>query len=113
LSGDYRGTERRCRTLIDSLSGDLSRNRFGLVAYPAVVARAFLARALAELGDFDEGRQHGDEAVRLAELLDHPFSLIWACLNLEPPEGVRENSSGRSCCSSVRSLSQTNGTSCT
>src|SRR5262249_32803553 len=77
------------RTLIDSLSGDLSRNRFGLVAYPAVVARAFLARALAELGDFGEGRHHGDEAVRLAESLDHPFSLIWACLNLGRLEAVR------------------------
>jgi class 3 adenylate cyclase/tetratricopeptide (TPR) repeat protein len=82
LSGDYRGTERLCRTLIDALPGDLSRNRFGLVAYPAVVARAFLARALAELGVFEEGRDHGQEAVRLAESLDHPFSLIWACLNL-------------------------------
>ena len=82
LSGDYRETGRLCRTLIDSLSGDLSRNRFGLVAYPAVVARAFLARVLAELGEFEEGREHGREAVRLAESLDHPFSLIWACLNL-------------------------------
>jgi len=89
LSGDYRGTERRCRTLIDSLSGDLSRNRFGLVAYPAVVARAFLARALAEVGDFEEGRHHGDEAVSLAESLDHPFSLIWACLNLGRLESLR------------------------
>jgi tetratricopeptide (TPR) repeat protein len=89
LSGDYRGTVRRCRTLINSLSGDLSRNRFGLVAYPAVVARAFLARALAELGDFEEGRHHGDEAVRLAESLDHPFSVIWACLNLGRLEGLR------------------------
>jgi class 3 adenylate cyclase/tetratricopeptide (TPR) repeat protein len=89
LSGDYRGTERRCRTLIDALSGDLSRNRFGLVAYPAVVARAFLARALAELGDFEEGRHHGDEAVRLAESLDHPFSLIWAYLNLGRLKSLR------------------------
>jgi tetratricopeptide (TPR) repeat protein len=67
---------------MDARPGDLSRNRFGLVAYPAVVARAFLARALAELGEFDEGREHGEEAVRLAEAVDHPFSLIWACLNL-------------------------------
>ena len=89
LSGDYRGTERLCRTLIDALPGDLSRKRFGLVAYPAVVARAFLARALAELGVFDEGRDHGEEAVRLAEALDHPFSLIWACLNLGRLEGLR------------------------
>jgi class 3 adenylate cyclase/tetratricopeptide (TPR) repeat protein len=89
LSGDYRGTERLCRTLIDALPGDLSRNRFGLVAYPAVVARAFLARALAELGVFEEGRDHGQEAVRLAESLDHPFSLIWACLNLGRLEDLR------------------------
>ncbi|HET7448110.1 MAG TPA: hypothetical protein VFJ49_09405, partial [Methyloceanibacter sp.] len=89
LAGDYRGIERRCRTLIESLSGDLARNRFGLVAYPAVVARAFLARALGELGEFEEGRHHGHEAIRLAELLDHPFSLIWACLNLARLEGLR------------------------
>jgi tetratricopeptide (TPR) repeat protein len=89
LSGDYRGTERLCRTLIDSLEGDLSRERFGLVAYPVVVSRAFLARALAELGEFDEGRDHGRDAVRLAEGLDHLFSLIWACLNLGHLEGLR------------------------
>jgi len=89
LSGDYRGTESLCRTLLDVLPGDLSRERFGLLAYPAVVARAFLARALAELGAFDEGREHGEEAVRLAEIVDHPFSLIWACLNLGHLEGLR------------------------
>src|SRR5262249_41653713 len=89
LSGDYRRTEHLCRTLIDALPGDLSHKRFGLVSYPAVVARAFLARALAELGVFDEGRDHGQEAVRLAEALDHPFSLIWACLNLGRLEGLR------------------------
>jgi tetratricopeptide (TPR) repeat protein len=54
-----------------------------------VVSRAFLARALAELGAFDEGRGHGEEAVRLAEALDHPFSLIWAYLNLGHLEGLR------------------------
>jgi tetratricopeptide (TPR) repeat protein len=74
---------------MDSLRADLSREHFGLVAYPAVVARAFLARALGELGVFDEGRGHGQEAVRLAEALDHPFSLIWACLNLGHLEGLR------------------------
>jgi class 3 adenylate cyclase/tetratricopeptide (TPR) repeat protein len=89
LSGDYRGTERLCRTIMDALPGDLSRKRFGLVAYPAVVARAFLARVLAELGVFDEGREHGEEAVRLAEAVDHPFSLIWACLNLGRLEALR------------------------
>jgi len=89
LSGDYRETEHLCRTLIDALPGDLSHKRLGLVAYPAVVARTFLARALAELGLFDEGRSHGQEAIRLAEALDHPFSLIWASLNLGRLEGLQ------------------------
>jgi tetratricopeptide (TPR) repeat protein len=89
LSGDYRGTERLCRTLINDLPGDLSRNRFGLLAYPAVVAHSLLARALGELGIFGEGHDHGQEAVRLAASLDHPFSLIWACLNLGHLEGLR------------------------
>ena len=73
LSGDYRGTERRCRTLIDALPGELSRNRFGLVAYPAVVARTFLARALAELGVFEEARAHGEEAVRTRRIARSPI----------------------------------------
>jgi class 3 adenylate cyclase/tetratricopeptide (TPR) repeat protein len=89
LLGDHRGTERHCRAVIDALAGDLSRERLGLVAYPAVMARAFLARALAELGVFDHGRHHGQEALRLGEALDHPFSLIWACLDLGHLEDLR------------------------
>ena len=89
LSGDYRETEHLCQALIDALPGDLSRNHFGLVAYPAVVARAFLARALAELGEFEEGLDRGQQAVSLAESLNHPFSLIWAYLNLGHLEQLR------------------------
>ena len=55
------------------------------------MARAFLARTLAELGLFDEGRAHGQEAVRLGEVLDHPFSLIWACLSLGHLETLRRS----------------------
>jgi tetratricopeptide (TPR) repeat protein len=61
----------------------------GLVAYPAVVSHAFLARALAEVGEFHEASHHGQEAIRLAEVVDHPFSLIWACLNLGRLESLR------------------------
>jgi class 3 adenylate cyclase/tetratricopeptide (TPR) repeat protein len=89
LLGDHRGTERHCRAVMNALPGDLSRERYGLVAYPAVMARAYLARALAELGVFDQGRDHGQEAVRLGEALDHSFSLIWACLNLGRLESLR------------------------
>ena len=47
-----------------------------------MVSRAWLARCLAELGAFPEGIAHGEEAVRIAEAVDHPPSLIHAYLGV-------------------------------
>src|SRR5262249_27233133 len=44
--------------------------------------RAFLAGALGELGEFAEGITIGQEAIRLGEVLDNPYGLIWACFCL-------------------------------
>jgi class 3 adenylate cyclase/tetratricopeptide (TPR) repeat protein len=82
LSGDYRGTEHVCRKLMQSLHGQPTHERFGLVVSPAVWSRAQLARALAERGVFDEGDAHGQEAIRIAEALDHPYSVFVGCLGL-------------------------------
>ena len=51
--------------LMQSLQGERTRERFGVAAFPAVLSRAYLARALAERGVFDEGdaartRSHPD-----------------------------------------------------
>jgi class 3 adenylate cyclase/tetratricopeptide (TPR) repeat protein len=89
LSGDYRGTERVCRRLMQSLHGQPTRERFGLLTSPAVWSRAQLARALAERGVFDEGDAHGQEAIRIAEALDHPFSVVVGCLDLAYLKSVR------------------------
>jgi tetratricopeptide (TPR) repeat protein len=93
LLGDYHGTERHCRTLMQLLEGDRSRERFSLAVFPAVLSRFFLARALAERGAFDEGEIQGREAIRIAEALDHPFSLIVACLFLAYVDGMRGETS--------------------
>jgi tetratricopeptide (TPR) repeat protein len=66
--------------LLHSLQGDRARERFGLAVLPAVLSHAYLARALAERGSFEEGHAHGQEALRIAEALDHPLSVVWACL---------------------------------
>jgi predicted ATPase/class 3 adenylate cyclase len=87
--GDYRGTEHHCRRLMQSLQGERTRERFGLPSFPAVLSRAYLARALAEQGVFDEGAAHGQEAIRLAEALDHPHSLVFACLLLAHLNSIR------------------------
>jgi tetratricopeptide (TPR) repeat protein len=89
FSGDYRGTEHVCRTLMQSLHGQPTRERFGLVVSPSVMSRALLTRALAERGVFDEGDAHGQEAIRIAEALDHPFSVVVGCLELAYLKSVR------------------------
>ncbi len=89
LSGDYRGTEHVCRRLMQSLQGERTRERFGVATFPAVLSRAYLARVLAERGMFDEGDAHGQEAIRIAEAVDHPYSLIFACLFLAYLNSVR------------------------
>jgi predicted ATPase/class 3 adenylate cyclase len=89
ISGDYRGTEHVCRRLMQSLQGERTGERFGVAAFPAVLSRAHLARTLAERGVFDEGDAHGHEAIRIAEALDHPFSLVNACLGLAYLDSVK------------------------
>jgi class 3 adenylate cyclase/tetratricopeptide (TPR) repeat protein len=89
ISGDYRGTEDLCRKLMQSLQGERTREQYGVAVFPAVLSRAHLARALAERGMFDEGDAHGHEAIRMAETLDHPYSIIWACLGLAYLDNLR------------------------
>jgi len=101
-SADYGATERVCRKLMQSVHDHWSREsrdtfvtpfavglRFGLVVCPAVWSRAQLVRALAERGVFDEGDAHGQKAIRIAEALDHPFSVVVGCLDLAYLKSVK------------------------
>ena len=49
-----------------------------MTGLPAVLSRVYLSWSLAEMGGFAEGTIRGEEGVRIAEAIDHPFSLIWA-----------------------------------
>ena len=64
------------------LQGDLIRERFDLAGLPAVFSRTWLAWSLAELGRFSEGIAWGEEATRIAEAIDHPYSRIFADFGL-------------------------------
>jgi tetratricopeptide (TPR) repeat protein len=74
---------------VESLHDQPIRERFDLAVFPAVVSRAYLARALADLGEFDEGDAHGQQAIRIAETLDHPFSAVVGCRDLAYLKCVR------------------------
>jgi len=54
----------------------------GQLALPTVLCRAWLAVGHAELGMFAEGRTHGEEGLRTAEVADHPASLVHASWGL-------------------------------
>jgi tetratricopeptide (TPR) repeat protein len=78
-TGDYRRAEDLLLKVLRLLEGDLSRERFALAGFPAVMARFYLDCVFADHGKFAEGVSHGQEGIRLAEALDHPYSLTVMC----------------------------------
>jgi tetratricopeptide (TPR) repeat protein len=81
-TGDYHRAEDLLLKVLRLLEGDRSRERFGLAGFPAVMAHCYLTWVFADQGKFKEGIAHGEEGIRLAETLDHPFSLAFGCLIL-------------------------------
>ncbi len=77
-SGNYHQAETFLHKVVHLLGGDRSHDRCGLTGFPAAMARGWLAWALAERGAFDQGIVYGQEGLRLAEALDHPYSWIAA-----------------------------------
>jgi class 3 adenylate cyclase/tetratricopeptide (TPR) repeat protein len=75
---DYRRAAEAFRKNVELLHGVPLRERFGTAAVQSVFSRAFLVWCLAELGAFAKGRAHGEDALRLAEAVEHPYSLAWA-----------------------------------
>ena len=63
---------------VASLDRPRRHERFGQVFLPAVTSRVRLATCHAELGMFAEGRTLGEEALRIAEAVAHPGSLMRA-----------------------------------
>lgn len=76
---DFREAEGFLRQAVNTLKGELGRERFGLAGFPAVMSRWLLASSLAERGEFAEGLVHGREALRIGDEVRHPYSLILAC----------------------------------
>ncbi|MBI3457548.1 MAG: sigma 54-interacting transcriptional regulator [Candidatus Rokubacteria bacterium] len=76
--GDYRRAIKVLRKNVESVRGDLARERFHLAGLPYVFSLANLVSCLAELGEFAEGIARGEEAIRVAEAADDPHSLIFA-----------------------------------
>jgi class 3 adenylate cyclase/tetratricopeptide (TPR) repeat protein len=70
------------RQTVASLPGQLLQEHFGMAALPSVWARSWLAWSLAERGEFAEGMAVSDEAARIAESANHPYSRVQAAFGL-------------------------------
>ena len=73
---EYSRVEAHALRVIDLLGGDHARARGDGLVFPAVTVRGVLAAAWAEQGRFATALQMGEEAVRIAESLRHPHSLV-------------------------------------
>jgi tetratricopeptide (TPR) repeat protein len=80
--GEYRRAEDLLGEVVQALDGDLARERCGLFFFPAVISRAWLARALAERGAFAHGLVHAQDAVRIAEALGQAAGVSFALWQL-------------------------------
>ena len=72
--GDYRQAIDLLRSIVAALTGELLQEYLSLNGQPSVLSRFYLVCCLAELGAFAEGQTLGDEAIRIAEAGDSPFS---------------------------------------
>lgn len=79
----YRGEYERVVALatenLAALPADQSHDYLGMPAPPSVYDRGNLVIGLAELGRFEDAAPHEAEAIRLAELTQHPYTVGFAC----------------------------------
>ncbi len=76
--GRYREAADYAAKNVAALTGAVSRETFGLPYIAAVHSRTWLVLSLAELGDFAGAIVRGEEALRMAEAADQPFSMASA-----------------------------------
>ena len=73
--GDYRRAMDYLRWNVESLKGERVYERVGVPGLHSFISHTYLAWCLAELGEFAEANIRGEEAIRIAESADQPYSL--------------------------------------
>lgn len=75
LLGSYRQAMEHLEMGVESLEGGVLHESFGLPSRPSVFSRTWLAWCHAERGEFADGIVRAEEAVRIAEAANHPYSV--------------------------------------
>jgi tetratricopeptide (TPR) repeat protein len=78
-TGDYPRAVESPERNVAALQGDLRYECFGTIHSIAVASRAWLSYCHAERGTFTEGLAMAADGLRIAEIVNHPFTMIEAC----------------------------------
>jgi DNA-binding SARP family transcriptional activator len=74
MVADYFGAKASFLDVLDLVSKAPPDRHYLLAGFPDITAGAFLAKTLATLGDFEDGRRHGVKAVTRAAAMRQPYS---------------------------------------
>jgi class 3 adenylate cyclase/tetratricopeptide (TPR) repeat protein len=77
FSGDARQAAETMRAVIALSNEAPPAERFGMPGPPTVFARLYLTAVLADLGDFANAIAVGEEGLRIAQSIGHPYSEIY------------------------------------
>jgi class 3 adenylate cyclase/tetratricopeptide (TPR) repeat protein len=76
--GDYARAIEIFSAIAAALTGERARDHLGVPVLPSVFARSHLVESFAEVGRFDEAARVADEALAIADAVNHPDTLFWA-----------------------------------
>ncbi len=76
--GDLAAAEAGFRHVIEAIGESAAAEKLGLHGLPLVFAESGLTAICCEQGRFDEARAHGARSMRIAEALDHTYTLVFA-----------------------------------
>ena len=76
--GEYQRAVAVLEQNVADLQGDLLGRRFGMVGVASVLSRSWLVWCMSELGEFDRVFPRAEEAVRIADAMNHPYSQLTA-----------------------------------
>jgi class 3 adenylate cyclase/tetratricopeptide (TPR) repeat protein len=76
--GDFRKAIDYTKWNVEALEGDLIRSTLGMRLPPSILSRTWLVWSLAEVGAFAEGMIRAEEGIKIAEEIDHLYSLFHA-----------------------------------
>ena len=79
---DLVAAEDSFRRVIDAVGEAAAGEKLGLHGLPLVFAESGLTALLAEQGRFEEARAYGTTSVRIAEALNHAYTLVFALRTL-------------------------------